>query len=411
MFKVFKAILYFIFRVFSDIIPDMDRSLEFSRRTLLKVAGVATLVITFLPKVAMASRNTLKSLRTGSQPGGKTRLVLETTSKPSYSLDYLSSPNRLVVNMLNTGGVGAKPSLASNTLIKSITQVQIGDKLQVVATLNKSIAPINKNQIMILEPNGGNGYRLVLDFSAGSGAVKVATTAAATESSVKKTPGKRVIVIDAGHGGKDPGCIGVTGVKEKNIVLSVARKLNNALVASGFSVYMTRKTDIFLNLGTRADIAQQKHADLFVSLHANANPSRATKGFSVYTLSKKASDIEAQKLADAENAADKIDVDGFERFEPDIRNALSALQQQSVAEMSVEFADGCVKCLRKIGAKEQDKPMRSAPFAVLKSTIPSALIELGHLSNRSEEALLNSSSHQDKLVSAISRAINEYDFE
>lgn len=389
----------------------MRDKLVFSRRTMLSVAGGITLAITFFPKMAMSARNNLKSIRTGSQPGNKTRLVFETTSRPSYSLDYLDTPNRLVVNLLNIGGSGIKPKLAGGNLVKSIKTIQIGDKLQVVATLTKPIMKIEKKQIMILEPSGDNDYRLVLDFVAGYGSAAVATTTASTQTEKTAKSGKRVIVIDAGHGGKDPGCIGATGIKEKNIVLNVARKLKEQLAAAGFAIHMTRSSDKFLNLGTRADIAEKKNADLFLSLHANANPSRATKGFSIYTLSKKASDEEAQKLADAENAADKIDVDGFERFEPDIRNALSALQQQAVAEMSVEFADVAVRNMRNSGVKEQKKPLRSAPFAVLKSTVPSALIELGHLSNRDEEKLLNSSGYQDKLVAAITRAVKNYDFE
>ncbi|HOY47709.1 MAG TPA: N-acetylmuramoyl-L-alanine amidase, partial [Alphaproteobacteria bacterium] len=218
--------------------------------------------------------------------------------------------------------------------------------------------------------------------------------------------------IDAGHGGKDPGCIGRNGTKEKKVVLSVAKKLKPKLDAAGFKAYLTRSTDVFLNLNTRAALAEKYHADLFISLHANANPSRAMKGFSIYTLSKKASDQEAAKLAEAENASDKIDVDGFEEFSKDIRSALSALQQQAVAEMSVEYANDCAKKLVSAGFMKQSGPyVRHAPFAVLRSTIPGALIEIGHLSNAEEERLLNSDSYQDELANIILKAIKEYNFE
>lgn len=366
------------------------------------------LAISFFPRIAFAAQNRLKSLRTGIQPNNITRLVIETESRPSYSLEYQTAPAaQLIVKLSNCSG-SASPTLTKNTLIKSLATNASGDKLIITAALTKTISEIKKDKILILEPNGETGYRLVLDMSAGMTGATVARETAAASAAPKKT--KRVIVIDAGHGGKDPGCIGITGVREKNVVLATAKKLRDRLASAGFSVYMTRATDVFLNLDTRAGIAEKHHADLFLSLHANANPSRDMKGFSVYTLSKKASDEEAQKLADAENAADKIDVDGFEKFEPNIRSALSALQQNAVAEMSLEFANGAVKTFRRSGIREQERPLRSAPFAVLKSTIPSALIELGHLSNREEEKLLNTGAHQDKCVDAIVRAVNEYDF-
>ena len=387
-------------------------TIKIGRRALLKIAGCGVVALTFLPRVAFAARNTLLSLRTGVQPGDKTRLVIETSGRPSYSLSYPAEPAQLVIELSNTAGnSNIKPALTQKTLIKSLSQSQSGDKLRITAALSKAIGEIPKNQIMVLEPTGDTGYRLVLDFVAGSAAAKTAA-AAATQTETKKSGRKPIIVIDAGHGGKDPGAIGRTGVREKDVVLSVARKLRAQLSDAGYTAYLTRERDIFLNLDTRAGIAERKRADLFLSIHANSNPSREMRGFSVYTLSKKASDEEAQKLADAENAADKIEVDGFERFEPNIRNALSALQQHAVAEASVEFAAGAQKAFKSAGVAEQPRgSLRSAPFAVLRSTIPSALIELGHLSHKEEEKLLAGDAHQDKLVSAIVRAVGSYNFD
>lgn len=383
--------------------------MKVSRRTILKVAGVGVVTITFLPRIVFAARNSLRSLRTGIQPNGKTRLVIETDKRPSYNLNFLTSPNRIAVNISNTiGNTNIKPVLASGTLIHRVRQNQLGDRLQIVADLNKPVSAIPKNQIFILEPNGDTGYRLVLDFTSGQVAQNTTFSSSSKDEKKSRVP---VIVIDAGHGGRDPGCIGKSGIKEKNIVLSVAKKLREKLKGNGYKVLLTRDRDIFLNLDTRAGIAEKHHADLFISLHANANPSRKVRGYSVYTLSKKASDEEARKLAEAENAADKIEVDGFARFEPNIRNALSALQQHAVSEMSVEFADIVSKTFKKSGIIEMPgASMRQAPFAVLRSTIPGALIELGHLSNTTEEKLLNTSAHQNKLVTAIATAIGKYDF-
>jgi N-acetylmuramoyl-L-alanine amidase len=129
-------------------------------------------------------------------------------------------------------------------------------------------------------------------------------------------------------------------------------------------------------------------------------------------LSEKASDEEAKKLAESENAADKIGVDGFTEFERDIRAALSSLQQHAVAEMSEEYANGCARAFRANKIEPQAGPsVHHAPFAVLRSTVPGALIELGHLSNASEEKLLKNADHQNRLVAAIVRSIKNYDFE
>ena len=387
--------------------------MKFTRRTLLKFTGLGTVAIAMLPRVAFAARNTLRTVRTGIQPGNKTRLVIETGMRPSYSISYPT--NQVVVTLSNTAAnVALAPSLVAGSLVRAITQVQSGDKLQIIADLNYPINEIPRDDIMMLSPNGDNDYRLVMDFSAAAGA-PVATAAASGGTSAKKSSGpsrKYVVVIDAGHGGKDPGCIGKGGTQEKVVVLSVAKKLKNKLDAAGFQTYLTRSNDTYLKLAQRASIGEQKHADLFLSLHANANPSRAMQGFSIYTLSEKASDEEAAKLADAENAADKIDVSGFEQFDKDIRIALSSLQQHAVAEMSVEYANGAASAFKRANIKQQPGPdVRHAPFAVLRSTVPGALIELGHLSNAAEEKLLKSSSHQDKLVAAIVKSVQAYNFD
>ena len=389
-------------------------SMKISRRGVLKITGFSVLALTALPRMAFAARNSLRSLRTGVQPGGKTRLVIETATRPSYSLSYPTG--QLVVTLSNTAAnTGLSPKLASGTLVKSLAQAQAGDALQIIINLNKSIATIQKSQIMVLEPNGDNDYRLVLDFMAGtaSAAAPVATTTTATNTKKNTAPAKKyIVVVDAGHGGKDPGCIGKGGTREKDIVLSVARKLKTQLDANGFQTYLTRSGDTYLKLAERAAIAEKKKADLFISLHANANPSRAMKGFSIYTLSEKASDEEAKKLAEAENAADKIGVEGFTEFEENIRIALSSLQQHAVAEMSEEYATGAARSFKKSSIEQQPGPdVRHAPFAVLRSTVPGALLELGHLSNASEEKLLKTSKHQDKLVAAIVKSVKNYNFD
>ena len=401
---------------------DIIKSMKFSRRNILQITGFSVFAAMTLPRVAFAARNTLRSIRTGVQPGNKTRLVIETANRPSYTLSYPA--NQLVVKLSNTSAnMNISARLASDGLVKNISQSQNGDVLHIIANLHKPIAEISKSSVMILEPNGDNDYRLVLDFVAGtapqasqniksSSSKSEYTTSSATATTAVTAAHKYVIVIDAGHGGKDPGCIGKGGTREKDIVLSVARKLKNKLDASGYKTYLTRSGDTYLKLAERASIAEKRHADLFISLHANANPSRKMKGFSIYTLSEKASDEEAKKLAEAENAADKIGVSGFTEFEENIRIALSSLQQHAVAEMSQEYATGCAKSFKRADIEQQPGPdVRHAPFAVLRSTVPGALLELGHLSNAAEEKLLKTDKHQNKLVDAIVRSVKNYNFE
>lgn len=395
--------------------------MKLNRREFVKSVSFSALVIALSPRVALSAPNSLKSMRTGVQPGNKTRLVIETANRPSYTLSY--GEKQLIVNLSNTNGnTNAETKLVSGTLVKRITQIQDGSVLKISVALGSAIDAIEKNQIMVLEPNGDNDYRLVFDFAAGSGrginiengavATKTNTTDAKPVANKNQNTKQRIIVLDPGHGGKDPGCIGKGGTQEKTVVLSVAKKLKTKLDAAGYKTFLTRSTDVYLKLAERSEIAEKKHADLFISLHANANPSRDMKGFSIYTLSEKASDEEAQKLAESENAADKIDVNGFEKFSKDIRVALSSLQQHAVAELSEEYENGAAKSFNRASIEQQKGPaVRHAPFAVLRSTVPGALIELGHLSNKNEEKLLKSDAHQNKLVDAIVKSVNSYDFD
>lgn len=370
----------------------------------MKIAACSAAALLVIPRAALAApANTLRAMRTGKQTNGQTRIVVETAKKPSYSLAYPAGQLKITIN--DAAG-GAVPEMANGTLVSNMTAVESGGNVVITAALTRAIAEIPKKQTMILEPGGtGKNFRLVLDFdSADKTAVAPATAPGRSAS------GKKIIVIDAGHGGKDPGTIGKANkTKEKDIVLKVAKKLRDNL-RGDYEIHMTRDTDIFLNLNTRAALAESKNADLFISIHANANPSKKTQGFSTYTLSKKASDAEAMKTAEAENAADRISVDNFQRFEPEIKMALSSLQQQVVAESSVAFGSGLVKTTKQGGIKLQENPLRYAPFAVLKSSVPSVLVELGHLSNADEEKLLNTSAHQDKLVAAITRAVGNFEF-
>ena len=232
--------------------------MKISRRQVLKTVSFSALFVGLAPRIVFSAPNNLRAIRTGLQPGGKTRLVIETATRPSYTLSY--GDKQLIVNLSNTNGKqDAKTVLANGTLIKRITQIQDGSVLKVVAALGGVIDAIDKKQIMLLEPNGDNDYRLVIDFVAGTGyGITTEKTAAAksavkqpgteTKANTKTSANKRIIVIDPGHGGKDPGCIGKAGTKEKTVVLSVAKKLKSSLDAAGYRTFLTLSSDVFLKL-------------------------------------------------------------------------------------------------------------------------------------------------------------------
>ena len=226
---------------------------------------------------------------------------------------------------------------------------------------------------------------------------------------VRKT-NKRIVVIDPGHGGVDPGAIGVTGTYEKLVTLSASKSLKRVLEETGrYEVILTRGRDVFLRLRDRFNIAHRKKACLFLSIHADSSRKHSVRGVSVYTLSDKASDSEAGALAARENKADIIAGIDLSDHAADVSAILVDLTQRATNNDSSRFAEILVEAFKKEKINIVKNSHRSAGFAVLKSPrVPSLLIELGFLSNRREEKLLRSSSHQERLARAILHASDRY---
>ena len=199
---------------------------------------------------------------------------------------------------------------------------------------------------------------------------------------------KRIVVIDAGHGGIDPGTHGRGGVREKDLVLGVARELRKALEATGrYRVQLTRDTDVFIPLRERVNIARAAHAELIVSLHADSNDHKDIRGASVYTLSEDASDREAATLAEKENMSDVIAGVDLSGENSPVASILIDLAQRDTMNRSVRFAETVLTVLPRATMVRPTSPHRSAGFAVLKAPdIPAALVELGYLSNSADEA-------------------------
>lgn len=220
---------------------------------------------------------------------------------------------------------------------------------------------------------------------------------------------QRVVVLDAGHGGADPGAIGVSGIYEKDITLAAVREIKRALEQTGrYKVLLTRNDDRFIRLRDRVDFARRANADLFVSVHADSVSRRDVRGASVYTLSNMASDSEAAALAEKENKADLIAGLDLSRESTEVTNILIDLAQRETMNQSAAFASHVVDHLAGT-TMLLPNPHRFAGFAVLKAPdIPSVLIELGFLSNRSDEKALQRSDNRTRVAAAVARAIDGY---
>jgi N-acetylmuramoyl-L-alanine amidase len=225
-----------------------------------------------------------------------------------------------------------------------------------------------------------------------------------------KKPRQRVIVIDPGHGGVDPGAIGVTGVNEKDVVMAMARELRRQLEASGrYKVVMTRERDHIVRLRDRIRIARENDGELFLSLHADSLVrNRAIDGALVYTLSEKASTREAARLAAKENRADILAGVDLSNQEDVVTAILIDLAQRDTNNKSMRFADILMGQLAPVTALTRRRPAQ-AGFVVLKSPdMASVLIELGYLSNREDERRLTDPQHLAQLARALVAAIDDY---
>ena len=217
-----------------------------------------------------------------------------------------------------------------------------------------------------------------------------------------------LVVLDPGHGGKDPGAIGVSGTYEKHVAFATAQELRRQLEAGGrCRVALTRSRDAFIPLPDRVEIAQHAGAALFVSMHADAVADPSVRGASVYTLSDAASDPQTAALARRENGADRFGP-GFRDLAPDVAHILSSLVLKETRQGSAAMARHVVGALQpQVGILAN--PARHASFAVLKAAdIPSVLVEMGFMSNRNDEDALKRPEHRSRVAGALRTAVEAY---
>ena len=344
-----------------------------------------------------------------------TRVVFDLSSATNHHVFVLNNPDRVVLDIDNCSPNGKlKMTRVGGTLLKEMRFAQkSGEKLRVVFDLNSTVVP----KSFLLAPSNGKDHRLVLDLSSSTLAAKTTQSVPVVKTepvvAVTKAPDNFrdiVIAIDAGHGGKDPGAIGRGGTREKDIVLSISKRLKSLIdKEKGMRAVLIRGNDSFIPLRGRIKKASTINADVFISIHADAAVNRNARGSSVYVLSQHGATSEAARiLAKRENEADKIGGVSLEDKDAVLKSVLVDLSQTATIDASIDLADDILSELRQVGKVLRGR-VEQAGFAVLKSPdIPSVLVETAFISNPQEEQRLKSSTHQQALAQAILKGLRRY---
>jgi N-acetylmuramoyl-L-alanine amidase len=279
--------------------------------------------------------------------------------------------------------------------------------VRVVLDLKADVRP----QIFTLPPIAEYGHRLVLDIYP---AVEIDPLAALIQKSVKPQDEKiarlATIVIDAGHGGEDPGALGRHGSREKDVTLSIARRLKALVDAEpNMRALLTRDGDYYLSLQARVDKAEKVRADLFVSIHADAFVRPHARGSSVFALSERRATSEAARwLASKENEADLIGGVSLKGKDTHVKRTIMDLMQTATIDYSLRLGSSVLKRLERVNTLHKPH-VEQASFAVLKSPeVPSILVETAFISNPQEERRLNDEAYQEKLARALLEGIKDY---
>ena len=352
-----------------------------------------------------------------------TRLVIDLTKQVEFNVFTLDNPYRVVIDLPEVGWrLPAKPLPGRTGLLERLRYGLFKPgKSRLVLDI---LGPASIDKAFVLKPVGAQAYRLIVDLKSigrkaflkglGKPAVAAVTAAPAPPPPVKPAPAPskpqlRVLAIDPGHGGVDPGATGISGVYEKRLTLSAAREFKIMLEKTGrYRVVLTRDRDVFLRLRDRVAKSREAGAELFISLHADVIKNRKIRGLSVYTLSEKASDKEAAALADKENKADLIAGLDLSNETSVVTNILIDLAQRETMNDSSRFAAMLIKELGR-EVKILRNTHRFAGFAVLKAPdVPSVLLELGFLSNLHEEKALRNKTYRAKLGAALIRGVDQY---
>ncbi|WP_020683737.1 N-acetylmuramoyl-L-alanine amidase [Marinobacterium rhizophilum] len=340
-----------------------------------------------------------------------TRLVFDLSGPVKHNIFSLENPDRLVVDMDDSRLQANLDRLGiQNSPISNIRQSRQADGTQrIVLDLNSKIEP----RSFTLAPNAQYGHRLVLDLQK----TEADTPAPAIIKEPAQVPGTPlvlrdiVVAIDAGHGGEDPGALGPGGLREKDVVIAIAKEVYRRLESTpGYKPVMVRKSDYYVSLRGRTKLAREHNADLFVSIHADAFKDSRANGASVWVISDRGATGEVGRwLAQKENSADAIGgVVSLDDKDEVLAGVLLDMSMTFSMEGSRQVADRVHKNIGKFA--RMHKPfVEQAGFVVLKSPgIPSILVETGFISNPDEARKLKSRKYQSQMAAAIAEGIKDY---
>jgi N-acetylmuramoyl-L-alanine amidase len=336
-----------------------------------------------------------------------TRIVFDLSGPASYKV-YATSDSQTLSWCIENTIFPAKEKIApiNDLVVKSVSLKSFSlHRVRVTVTLVQPVQP----KIFTLKKYLDKPDRLVIDLHRSD--LEGKERDKRQEAWGLKAKKIRIVVIDPGHGGEDPGAIGLRGTKEKDIVFGLAKKLKKILDQDeGIKAFLTRKGDYFISLAERVRIAREYKADLFISLHCNGHRKRNLRGSSVYCVSLKgSSDIAARLLAEEENASDRIGGIFADAVSTRVLDSiLKDLSQTNVINNSLRLGGMALGELEQVNPVQFNTP-RQAEFAVLKAPdFPSILVECAYLTNPKEEYLLKNASFQDRLAKALAESVKKF---
>ncbi|MFC6336041.1 AMIN domain-containing protein [Pseudomonas sp. CCM 7891] len=344
----------------------------------------------------------------------KLRLVFDLSGPVQYKTFSLTAPERLIIDLSGAQLSGDFSQLTlANSGITSIRSGHFGKSdTRIVLDL---AAPMQLNSFL-LSPQDGQGHRLVLDLSnAVRAPLQVAAAPAPLAAQVGRAHPKRdiIVVVDPGHGGKDPGAVGAKGEREKDVVLSIGQLLAKRLKREkGFDVKLVRNDDFFVPLRKRVEFARKHKADMFISVHADAAPRLTASGASVYALSEGgATSATARFMAQRENGADLLGATSLLNLkdkDPMLAGVILDMSMSATIAASLQLGSTVLGSLAGITTLHQ-KRVEQAGFAVLKSPdVPSILVETGFISNARDSRRLVTARHQQAVADGLFAGLQRY---
>jgi len=356
-----------------------------------------------VPDVQAASK--FLDIRQWSAPD-HTRVVIDLDGLPPYETPLSPDPLILIVHLQKVDLPKGKREIPVNDPV--IRKIKVEPSGQYGAKVILFLVKPARWKVFALKPYQDKPDRLVIDIFRPD--LEEKEKAERQVSQELKTKKKRIVVLDPGHGGEDPGAIGPGGSQEKNIALNLARKLQRAFDESGEArAFLTRRGDYFVPLNERIKIAREYRADLFISIHTNGSRKRQTRGTSIYCLSLKgASDTATQLLAQKENASDMMGGTFTEPARKDLDSILLDLEQTHTINESLHLGGLMLSELGRVNLVQFSQP-RQAGFAVLKApNIPSILVETAYITHPLEEKLLKKDGFQSEVSRAILTAVKKF---